>query len=240
MIRIFKNLFRRLRFYLNNSQNKLKHMNNDTNEIKDLRENGITVIQNFIEKDQFIQQIFNYCSDIIKTENFKIKCDEIKEEKKKQTSVKNFKIDITKLFEEKKIFDLANKSSLLNYSDRYFNKKSYLNAVQIWEDTFISDPGPSDTQIFHRDGDNFFLLKCFLYLSEVNFKNGPFEYLKSSHKINDEYSKGELLFKEQNSLVTACGSAGDLVIADTNGYHRGRKLIEGKRHLIMFMFTDKS
>ena len=83
MIRIFKNLFRRLRFYLNNSQNKLKHMNNDTNEIKDLRENGITVIQNFIEKDQFIQQIFNYCSDIIKTENFKIKCDEIKEEKKK-------------------------------------------------------------------------------------------------------------------------------------------------------------
>ena len=60
MIRIFKNLFRRLRFYLNNSQNKLKHMNNDTNEIKDLRENGITVIQNFIEKDQFIQQIFNY------------------------------------------------------------------------------------------------------------------------------------------------------------------------------------
>ena len=82
MIRIFKNLFRRLRFYLNNSQNKLKHMNNDTNEIKDLRENGITVIQNFIEKDQFIQQIFNYCSDIIKTENFKIKCDEIKEEKK--------------------------------------------------------------------------------------------------------------------------------------------------------------
>ena len=79
MIRIFKNLFRRLRFYLNNSQNKLKHMNNDTNEIKDLRENGITVIQNFIEKDQFIQQIFNYCSDIIKTENFKIKCDEIKE-----------------------------------------------------------------------------------------------------------------------------------------------------------------
>ena len=39
-------------------------MNNDTNEIKDLRENGITVIQNFIEKDQFIQQIFNYCSDI--------------------------------------------------------------------------------------------------------------------------------------------------------------------------------
>ena len=88
-------------------------MNNDTNEIKDLRENGITVIQNFIEKDQFIQQIFNYCSDIIKTENFKIKCDEIKEEKKKQTSVKNFKIDITKLFEEKKIFDLANKSSLL-------------------------------------------------------------------------------------------------------------------------------
>ena len=83
MIRIFKNLFRRLRFYLNNSQNKLKHMNNDTNEIKDLRENGITVIQNFIEKDQFIQQIFNYCSDIKKTENFKIKCDEIKEEKKK-------------------------------------------------------------------------------------------------------------------------------------------------------------
>ena len=70
MIRIFKNLFRRLRFYLNNSQNKLKYNNNDTNEIKDLRENGITVIQNFIEKDQFIQQIFNYCSNIIKTENF--------------------------------------------------------------------------------------------------------------------------------------------------------------------------
>jgi hypothetical protein len=83
MIRIFKNLFRRLRFYINNSQKKIKHNNNDTNEIKDLRENGITVIQNFIKKDQFIEQIFNYCSSIIKTENFIIKCDEIREEKKK-------------------------------------------------------------------------------------------------------------------------------------------------------------
>ena len=88
MIRIFKNLFRRLRFYLNNSQNKLKYNNNDTNEIKDLRENGITVIQNFIEKDQFIQQIFNYCSNIIKTENFIIKCDEIREEKKNKPQLK--------------------------------------------------------------------------------------------------------------------------------------------------------
>ena len=240
MIRIFKNLFRRLRFYLNNSQNKLKNNNSDTNEIKDLRENGITVIQKIIEKDQFMQQIFNYCSSIIKTESFIIQCNKIREGKKKQTSIKTFKIDITKLFEEKKIFDLANKSSLLDFSERYFNKKSYLNAVQIWEDTFVHDTNPSDTQIFHRDGDNFFLLKCFLYLNDVNFKNGPFEYLKSSHIINDEYSKDELIFREHNSLVTAVGSAGDLVIADTNGYHRGRKLIEGKRYLIMFMFTDKS
>ena len=91
------------------------------------------------------------------------------------------------------------------------------------------------SQLFHFDGEDPILLKVFIYLTDVSEKDGPFVYLEKSqnffnkiqmiflhgiHGISDLNFSPKLLPKVKKFT----GSAGDIIFADTNGYHKGNKL----------------
>jgi hypothetical protein len=90
-------------------------------------------------------------------------------------------------------------------------------------------------------------IKSILYLSDVSSENGPFQYIKFSHKpyvmlldwlrygitpldhrITDE-KVNRIIKNEPSRLVEFDGKAGDLIIADTSGIHRGKPLDSGSR-----------
>ena len=100
------------------------------------------------------------------------------------------------------------------------------------------------TNIFHKDFNSpVRLIKFFTYFNNVTMKNGPFTYVHGSniqlpsnphwstqHRWPDEAI--ETLYGSDR-IMNLTASYGDLLIATTNGFHKGLKLEEGAR----MMFT---
>lgn len=82
-----------------------------------------------------------------------------------------------------------------------------------------------DTQIFHRDTDDFKFLCFFLYLTDVNENNGPHVYCPKSH-LN--------IPLQQPKSIT--GKAGTLIIADTFSMHKGNPLVSGERLVLWWRY----
>jgi hypothetical protein len=94
-------------------------------------------------------------------------------------------------------------------------------------------------QLWHRDIDNIFFLKIFIYLSNVTEADGPHFYIPRSHRFNQS-----LTFKRYNddqiSKITGLskpiaivGNKGSVIIEDTFGFHKGSSPAEKKTRLIL-------
>jgi hypothetical protein len=98
---------------------------------------------------------------------------------------------------------------------------------------------------FHRDFNSpVKILKFFTYLNDVTIDNGPFTYVEGSHrrlpidwsrKLRWENEEIESLYGA-NSVKNLTGRYGDLIIATTNGFHKGLPLESGFRILFTMNF----
>jgi hypothetical protein len=112
-----------------------------------------------------------------------------------------------------------------------------------YQHNFLSD---QQTRGYHVDGwvDEF---KAFLYLEDVKVENGPFSFIKGSHKdyltqylnlICDKTRNPNTAFsdkyinKNKGMEALAIGSAGTLIIAAVNGVHRGLPQLTKTRSII--------
>lgn len=108
---------------------------------------------------------------------------------------------------------------------------------------------------WHRDSLGF-QFKAMLYLSDVTMDNGPFQFFKGSHKrfyqlrnyIADisrgfvdivRYSDGQVARLPQEDLVTATAKAGDLVLFNSSGVHRGMPTRAGVRYALTIYFFNE-
>ena len=98
---------------------------------------------------------------------------------------------------------------------------------------------------FHRDFNSpVKVLKFFTYLNDVTMDNGPFTYVEGSHrrlpwdwsrKLRWEDGEIESLYGA-DSVKNLTGKYGDLIIATTNGFHKGLPLKSGSRTLFTMNF----
>jgi len=103
------------------------------------------------------------------------------------------------------------------------------------------------TRYYHVDwfGKQF---KPFLYLDDVDIGNGPFTYLRGTHRSHFIRLKKQLLGNKEGSSssfseedvssvldqqVQLCGSAGTLILADVRGLHRGSPQIDRSRSILV-------
>jgi len=114
-------------------------------------------------------------------------------------------------------------------------------------------------QLWHRDGSDKKIVKIFVYLNDVNEKNGPFRYLKGSHykgvlrdiaawtsahvwerqeRMDSNLEFYDELFEGRETVCT--GKAGTVIFADTSGFHRGGFCIEGSRSMIELSFATEA
>ena len=105
---------------------------------------------------------------------------------------------------------------------------------------------------WHRDSPFTNQFKTIIYLTDVDSTNGPFQYIKGSHKRSfykpigevlktDDYRKNRFSNEEIEAVtnkidffdkMTVTGKAGDLILVNTRGLHRGAPLLEGMRKAV--------
>lgn len=123
--------------------------------------------------------------------------------------------------------------------------------ILAWMHSWNKIYGRLHSQNWHRDREDYKLLKIFIYYSEVNEKNGPFEYVPKSFcggdfnglyegrenywdYASDDENRGNpksLAEKElcESTHVTFTGQPGDIIMVNNSGFHRGGFVEEGVR-----------
>jgi len=107
---------------------------------------------------------------------------------------------------------------------------------------------------WHRDSPVTHQFKAVCYLNDVDETNGPFQYIKGSHRkgnvirnyFNKVFKAGQYRFsddeiahylaKNSKSVESVTGNAGTLVYADTKGIHRGKPVEQGVRYVLFCYF----
>jgi len=230
------------RMYLAQQRYNLKstpHANVYENEITALKDEGIVVIENFLQEDQF-DVLEKECRKILQNE----KSGTIRQDGANTIHMKRLlnldKSDYPEVFkflENEKLralFEAAEKRRL------DFDKGKVALLLQYLEqgyDKHLRDP---ETELH---ADTFFNThKAWLYMNDVEMKNAPFVFVKGSHKVKGanryklayDYSNGAIVgsdrggsrrvgaeeLKEYNleRTVYTC-KKNTLVIANTMGYH---------------------
>lgn len=133
------------------------------------------------------------------------------------------------------LLDLALSDVLLDVASVYLNCFAGLGFIKV-QRSFVNASPLVDTNFFHV-GDNFAMgeperfLKAVVYLEDVDERGGPFSYVRGSHREKPAgWDRKNSCTPEEiaalygpGRVVPLVGSVGDLIFADTAGFHCGAK-----------------
>ena len=249
-----KNILRRFRYIYFKSKFKPPNKSKDINfeSCSTLRNNGIFVKKNFHLESMVSANLLEYYNKNISEEKIRsiITSNLEKDSKHNESLIKHpkreYKVLITDLFKKHDLINFANQEFLLKNIEQYFGFKPYLRNLNVQLD--FDNPNMDSlgsTQHFHRDYDDIKLVKVFFYLTNVkNLNSGPFEFIEKSHlkpwyhKYSDNV-KNNMYLETSPNKNSCLGDSGTLIMADTNGYHRGHNLKNNYRILVYVMYTSE-
>ncbi len=139
--------------------------------------------------------------------------------------------------------DLALHREILERAVAYFECVPKLTFAKL-RASFANDVPPTDTQLFHADSGSFRIFKALIYLQDVSADGGPFEYVSRSHRERFEGWSTRHRFDEEElrrhygdgGMRRIPGRAGDVILAEATGFHRGRKPISDDRGILIVNF----
>ncbi len=217
----------------------------DSIQVSNLRKDGIMVIDDFKNHCKYLDEL-NKFTDNLDIDYLVKQFDSYRIDGKRGRVKKEFRTNITKLFDEELLINYSKNKYINNIIFQYFGFYPTLRSISVWID--VPNENTKEevaTQVFHRDFDDIKLIKTFLYLNDVSKENGPFEYIIGSHlkpwKNENSIIDNETFlkkFKEEN-LKSVIGKKNTLVIADTNGFHHGKKLTKNYRIMLTASYTSK-
>ena len=160
----------------------------------------------------------------------------------------------TLLFDpESAIARFALDDSFLNISDAYLGMHTRLRYYNVWY-TAASASAARESQLWHFDREDHYILKVFLYLEDVDEGAGPFTYARGTHKKGKYRSIEPEFFMEggvrrstddqmnavfpQKNWLKGIGKKGTLIFADTRGFHKGGEARTKDRLMYTCMFTS--
>ena len=134
---------------------------------------------------------------------------------------------------------LAFSDLLVDVATAYFKTTPMIGTVNLRK-SFVTDAPEEGTLLFHCDKNSTKFIKFFIYLNDVDGKTGPFCYTEGSHKqkfydwkskyrwnhseIEEKYGKDKIKYLTAN--------VGDVIVANTKGFHRGVKCAESERRML--------
>jgi len=140
------------------------------------------------------------------------------------------------------IFEKLIDKTIIEKLNKISNKNIYLNGINI-RISFKSDNNIDHQYLFHRDRDSFEVIKYFIYLTDVDFEDGPFQFLENSYKqrffeIFKHRYKNNYVDKYYNlkNLVNITGKKGTSFVGCTNSFHKQGENFNNYRIMITFKF----
>ena len=146
----------------------------------------------------------------------------------------------------------ALQENILQIANAYLGMHTRLRYYNIWH-TFPSQAQARESQLWHRDREDRYILKVFVYLCDVGENAGPFTYAAGSH-LKGEMKKESEFFLEggvprsndsqmekvipREQWIKGVGAKGTIIFADTHGYHKGGLALEKERIMYTCMFTS--
>lgn len=138
-------------------------------------------------------------------------------------------------------------------ANAYLGMSAELRYYNVWK-TFATSARPRESQLWHFDREDNYILKVFLYLDDVDESAGPFTYAPGTHRKGRRWNLQPEFFFEDNvkrssdqqmsrvvpesEWVRATGRKGTLIFADTRGFHKGGEAREKDRLMYTCMFTS--
>ena len=146
--------------------------------------------------------------------------------------------------------------AVLNIANTYFGMYTRLRAFNVWHN-FPSTKEPRNSQLWHCDPEDRYILKMFVYLTDVNEESGPLVYARGTHaqgsikSVPKSFKDPETTARRSTDVqmsavvpkdrwLTAVGPKGTVVFADTRGYHKGGLVRGQERILYNCMFTSQA
>lgn len=210
------------------------------NIAKIIEKNGFYIIKDFISKEK-VEELRILVENKLDTGSCLIGINDVQ---------KNFKNSVPFAAIEQpfvnvpEIISIALDPKIIDITSAYLNCKSALGTCNLRK-SFVNDIKETATQLFHVDPNSPKFLKCFIYLNDVDMEGGPFCYIKGSHvkkfqgwNTKYRWSTNEIhsIYGEEN-VVYLTASKGDLIIADTNAFHRGIKPVKNDRIMLTLDYT---
>jgi hypothetical protein len=128
-----------------------------------------------------------------------------------------------------------------------------LTSFKIWRSHQVEQSQREASQNWHRDYNEYQMVRVFLYFNDVSSNNGAGDYVLRSHFLGDGYYKlqdsneglsrystdSQVLTEfSSDSIITADGKAGTLYFVDTGGLHRGGyHPVPGERRVSLTTFS---
>jgi hypothetical protein len=224
--------------------------------ISDLKSNGIATVQ--------FEELFGNeinLNDIIGDYNIFSETDFFKNaiQNNKSSLKKNFLIRSgnynSNHNENSTLLKTALSDKIINIVSTYLETIPRLQLCEFWYTIPQGNKQAEQSQKWHRDPEDFKLIKIFLYLNEVDENAGPFTYVKESHGLGrygntlkrklptgpfypDEKDIFNLIDKENIQINT--GSIGTMIFCDTYGFHKGGDAKTNPRIFAYWTFSTPS
>lgn len=149
---------------------------------------------------------------------------------------------------------VAEHPNLKKVANAYFRmSRTEMRYYNIWKhEKAIREA--SGSQLWHRDREDVKILKVFVCMEDVDATKGPFTYAPGTHLEGRVKQEPDFFLEKSGTRRTtdammdkvvpktdwvySVGKAGDVVFADTNGYHKGGEVAEGYRLLFTCMYVS--
>ncbi len=141
---------------------------------------------------------------------------------------------------------------LFYVATRYLRLVPKRTSFKVWRSHFTGSEARSASQNWHRDYNEFQMIRVFLYLNHVTVETGAGQYISGTHYLGDSYNLLE--YSEESGtyatddeiaenftldrVLTAEGEPGTIVLIDTAGLHRGGfHTIPSERRIALLTFS---
>lgn len=193
------------------------------NTVSELEEKGYCILKQAIDKRRLLK---------LKEETERaLKDDELL----KKNDI-NMKMVANPLLNLPSAVSIAFDNVLIDVATAYFKCLPGVGTLNMRE-SYVNSQPPVETMLFHSDKNSCKFLKFFFYLNDVDLEGGPFTYVEGSHKLKFEdwlskyrWSDEEIEAKYgQERIKYLTASMGDIIVANTTGFHKGLKPQKRKR-----------
>jgi len=210
-----------------------------------LKNKGLVTIPNFLSESQCLEYI-EIIDKLLSNTETKVWCD------KQGADQRIYFVNEI----NQKMAEFYNNPEIKTYLNNYLGISEPVGMLLASKILFTTDNIGSGGG-WHRDSPIKHQFKAICYLNNVTEENGCFQYIKASHRksnilkayISKLFKFGQYRFTEKEienyctksrlTISSVTGNAGDLILTDTKGIHRGKPLDGKHRYVLFCYFWDK-